>query len=88
MRSVIPPRGRSIVCVHADAAHAAARKIDLRPINRLIGRGVDCDLRAFDRSDVALPLDRVVGNARIWRIMVIHLIDDNDRGDLRFDGVS
>ena len=70
--------------VEHDVAAAVGLEIDRRLFDRLVGAGVDRDLRAFDRADVAQAVDAAVGEAGVVGIVVVDSLDgDRRRGDDR-----
>ena len=49
---------------------------------------MDGDLGPLDRPQVALPLERLIGQAGVGGVVVGDLVDDDGRGDLHRDPIA
>ena len=69
----------AIVERHSLVVAAIGIEIDRGGFDRLVGQGVQRDLRPLDRFQVALMVDRLADHARVAGIDVVNALDDDRR---------
>ena len=79
------PPGRAAPGLHLQPAAPVAVQVHFRLVDVQVGRGADGDAGPLDRPDVALVLDRRVGNPRVRGVIASDAVDDDDRSDLHLD---
>ncbi len=72
---------------HRQDLQTGTIQIDPSRFDRHVGCGIDRHLRAFQRPDVALTLDRAVGQFGIGREVVVDAVDGDRGGDVEFKRV-
>ena len=69
---------------HRQHLQAGAIQVDPGVFDLHVGRGMDRHLRAFQGLDIALALDRAIGQFGVGREVVVDAVDDDRGRDVDF----